>query len=83
MTDASVAADLGEALDVHSDLTAKVTFYHILLSDHFTEFLYFFISQISAAGVRVDACLLDDLCCTCTADSINACQADFDALISG
>ena len=72
MTDASVAADLGEALDVHSDLTAKVTFNHILLSNNFAEFLYFFISQISAAGVGVDAC-----------DSINACQADLDALISG
>ena len=64
-------------------LTAKVTFNHILLSNNFAEFLYFFISQISAAGVGVDACFLDDLCCTCTADSINACQADLDALISG
>ena len=50
VTDASVAADLSEALDVHSDLTAKVTFYHILFSDHFAEFLNFLISQISAAG---------------------------------
>jgi hypothetical protein len=61
VTDASVAADFGKALDVHSNFTAKVTFYQVLALNDFTEFLNFFVGQISAAGIRIDACLLEDL----------------------
>ena len=83
MTDASVAADLRETLDVHGDFSAEITFDHVILSDNFAEFLDFFISQIPASGIGIDARLLDDLCCRGTADAINAGQANLNTLISG
>ena len=83
VTDASVATDLSETLDVHSDFTAKVTFYHVILSDDFAELLDFFVGQVSAPCVCIDACLLDEHCCGCAADAINAGQTDLNALISG
>ena len=83
MTDASVAADLSETLDVHGDFSAEVTFDHIIRSDNFAELLDFIASQIPASGIGIHACLVDDLGCRGTADAINAGQADLNALISG
>jgi hypothetical protein len=83
VTDASVAADLRETLDVHGDFSAEITFDHVFLSDDFAEFLDFFVSQIPASGIGIDACLFDDFCCRGTANAIDAGQADLDALISG
>ena len=83
VTDASVAADLGKSLDVHRDLTAKVTFDMIIISDDLSEFPDFIIGQISAAGIGIHTGLLDDLRRGRAADAINAGQADLNTLLSG
>ncbi len=80
VTVASVAADLSKTLDIHSGLTAKITFYRVVFSDFLAELLDFIIGEIAAAGVRIDTCLCKDLICGFAADSINVGEADFDTL---
>ena len=60
MTDAPVAADLLQTLDIHGDLTSQVTFYHLSLIDDSGNFLYLIVGQVSYTGIRVNTCLCQD-----------------------
>ena len=53
MTDTSVASDLLQTFDVHSDFSTKISFYNLTLIDNCAESLYFIVCQISAACVRI------------------------------
>ena len=82
MTHAAIAADLAEALDVQSGLTAQIALDDIVV-DHVTELLLLGVSQILHAGVRVDPGLFQDVLRALAANAIDIGQADFNALILG
>ena len=62
MTNTSVASDFLQSLDVHCDLSSKITLYGNGLVDYITDTSYFFIGQISDTGIRIDICLLPESC---------------------
>ena len=47
MTDTSVASDFLQSLDIQSDFTTKITFYHHCLINDSLKSLNFIISQVS------------------------------------
>ena len=54
MATASIAADIHQSLDVHVDLTTKVTFNQVAF-DGFSELNYVSVFEILHADVRIDA----------------------------
>lgn len=83
VANASVAADLGEHLDVHRNITAKITFDHVVCCDLISELLDLVVCQISAAGVRIDSCSRENLVGRGAADAIDGSEADLYSLVSG
>jgi len=83
MTEAAIAADLHQALDVHGNLTAKVTFNLEILVDVVTQLTDIFFGQILNAHIGVDAGGVDDLVCGGTADAVDIRQGDFNAFFPG
>ena len=71
MTNTSVASDFLQSLDVHCDLTTKVTLNGNGLVDCITNTSYFFIGQISDTGIRIDICLLQNFYGTCSTDTVD------------
>ena len=71
MTDAPVAADLLQTLDIHGDLTSQVTFYHLSLIDDSGNFLYLIVGQVSYTGIRVNTCLCQDSVGRSSSDSVD------------
>ena len=82
MTNAAIAADFLEALDIHSDLSAKITFNGVILFDDITDTVDFFVGEVLDAGVRIDIGLLKNLAGTRASDTVNVGQSDFNTLIS-
>ena len=80
MTQAAIAADLVQALDVQCGLAAQVALDDISV-DSVTELLLVSIGQILNAGVGVDTSLLQNVHSALAADTIDISQADFNALI--
>jgi len=82
MTQAAVAADLNQTLDVEADLTAQVTLYGVAVLDALTQLCCFFLSQILNAGVRVDTGLGQDFVGQLPSDAVDVGQADLYALLT-
>ena len=57
MTDASVAADFLQSLDVQRDLSSQITFNSHGFVDHFADLLNLIVCQVSAASVGINTCL--------------------------
>ena len=83
MTDATVAADFDQALDVQGDVSAKVAFHNVMMVDVFTQLGSVFLGQVLDADVGVDAGCSENVRRGFAADPVNIGQADFDALFSG
>ena len=60
VTDATIATDVHQSLDVHLDLAAQVTFHFVFVTDDFTHCGCLGIGPILDAGVLVDTSLLED-----------------------
>ena len=60
VTDATIATDVHQSLDVHLHLAAQVTFYLVFVTDHLTHSCCLGIGPILNAGVLVDTGLLED-----------------------
>ena len=58
VTDATVATDVHEALDVKLDLAAEVTFHFVIAADYFADFSCLSVSPILNLDVNVDTGLL-------------------------
>ena len=82
MTDSAIAANLLQSLDVHSDLSAKITLNSLSVSNNSCQLLHFVIGQILNTGVRINASLSKDTVCTCSTDSVDLSQTDFNTFFS-
>ena len=83
MTDSSVAADLLQSLDIHSDISAEITLNHnVKVFNSNTDLIDFLVGQISDAGARIDTCFCKDLARGGTADSKDIGQTDLNSLLS-
>ena len=83
MTQAAVAADLAQALDVHSGLTTQVTLDDIVMLDSITQQGLLLLSQILDAGIGVDTGGLQNLGCASGANAVDLGQSNFDPLVAG
>src|SRR6266705_3268706 len=82
---AAIGADLGQALDVHRDLPAQVTFDEDVFRarhpiDDLAQARDLFLAQVLGALVGIDACVLDDLLGGRVADAVDVGHGDDDAL---
>ena len=83
MTDASVAADLNESLDIKSDITSEVTLYTAVVVNVLSELGDIFLGQVSDAGIRINSCCCEDIVRSLAADTENISKADLHSFISG
>src|SRR5213592_2767491 len=61
MTQAAIAAEVHQTLDVDAGLTAKIAFDQIVAVDHFADLQDFLVAQLADATILRDLHLLDDL----------------------
>ena len=76
MTNAAVAADLDEALDIKRGLTPEITFYLEVLIDVFPEKVYIAFGKIPNADVGINAGFRQDLLGRGKADTVDIGKAD-------
>ena len=60
VTDAAIATDVHQSLDVHLHLAAQVTFHFVFVTDDFTNGCCLGIGPILHAGILVHTGLLED-----------------------
>ena len=80
MADATVAADFGQALDIHRHIAAQVALHGVLVADDLTQLGLLGVGQVLHAGIGVDARLLEDLARAGAANAINIGESDLDSL---
>ena len=80
MTQAAIAADFAQALDVQSGLTAQVAFDGVGL-DGVTQLLLVCVGQILYTGVGVDTSLRQDVLSALSANTVDISESDLDSLI--
>ena len=83
MTQAAVAADLAEALDVHSGLAAQVALDEVVMLNGVTELSLLLLGQVLHPGVGVDAGLGQHLGGPAGSDAVDIGQSNFDPLVAG
>src|SRR5437899_643197 len=82
MTQAAIAAEIHQPLDVDAGLTAKVALDEIVTVDHFADLQDFLVAQLADATIHGDLDLLDDLGRVLLADAMNVLKRDQHALVS-
>ncbi len=83
MADSTIAADLGQTLDIQSGLSSEVAFYQEVMVDAFTELGFFLIRKIFYSSVRVDTGFFENLFCAGSADAVDIGKAYLYSLIFG
>lgn len=79
---ATVALDALQALEVHADFAAKITFDDVLaVLDRVHDLRELLLRQIFGPDFRIDIGLIEDLDGVAWADAIDIPQSDIDALI--
>ena len=81
MPQALVAAEIHQALDVHRDVAAKITFYLIITINGFTNPEHLVIGQLTDAALTGDPDLIANFGGLCAADTENVSQPDLDAFL--
>src|ERR1700674_4437876 len=82
VTDAAIAADVHEPLDVHRDFGAQRTLDAKILFDRLTELVGIGVGEIANALLGVDASRLENPARKRAADSEDVRQADLDLLLT-
>src|SRR5258708_30208340 len=82
MTQAAIAAEIHQTLDVHAGLATQVAFDQIVAVDHFTNLQHFLIAQLIDAAIFANLDLLHDLGRILLADAMDVLERDQDALVS-
>src|ERR1700733_274013 len=82
MTQAAVAAEIHQTLDVHPGLATQVAFDQIVAVDHFTNLKDFLIAELIDAAIFWNLDLLHDLGRVLLADAMDVLERDQDALVS-
>ena len=83
VTQATVATDVHETLDVHRNFAAQVAFHFVALFEFLTDFVQFFSGEIIDAASPVDARSVKNFQGRYTADAVDVSQRDVRALASG
>src|SRR4030088_1866915 len=78
MTQAAVAAEIHQTLDVHAGLATQIAFDHVVAVDHFTNLQNFLIAQLRNATVIGNLDLLQDLGGVLLADTMDVLERDQD-----
>src|SRR5258708_29417022 len=81
MTQAAIAAEIHQPLDVHAGFTTQITFDEIVAIDHFTNLQPFLIAQLRDAAISRNLDLLDDVGRILLADAMDVLKRDQDALV--
>src|SRR6202049_4379584 len=81
MTQAAIAAEIHQTLDVHAGLATQVAFDQIVAVDHFTNLQYFLIAQLIDAAIIGNLDLLEDVGRILLADAMDVLERDQDALV--
>jgi hypothetical protein len=81
VTQAAVAAEVHQPLDVHRDFAAQVAFDLVVAVDRLADLQHFRVGQLVDAAVRRDADLVDDLLGKLLADAVNVLKRNDDALV--
>src|SRR3984885_15183884 len=82
MTQAAIAAEIHQTLDVHAGLATQVAFDQIVAVDHFTNLQHFLIAELVDAAIFWNLDLLHDLGRVLLADAMDVLERDQDALVS-
>src|SRR5690606_20616640 len=80
---ATIAADVDEALDVALHLAAQVAFHHEVLRDVLAQAVHLILEQISHARVGIHARRFHDLFGARAADPVNVRERHHDPLVAG
>src|ERR1700738_5003667 len=81
MTQAAIAAEIHQTLDVHADLATQIAFDQIVAVDHFTDLQNFLVGQLIDAAVSGNLDFLHDLGRILLADAMDVLERDLHALV--
>src|SRR6202048_2347086 len=81
MTQAAIAAEIHQTLDVHAGLATQVAFDQVVAVDHFTDLQHFLIAQLRHAAIIGNLDLLEDVGRILLADAMDVLERDQDALV--
>src|SRR5215469_6379530 len=81
VTQAAIAAEVHEPLDVDAGFAAKVALHHIVAVDHFADLQHFLVAQLVDAAILGDLDLLHDVGRDLRADAMDVLKRDQHALV--
>src|ERR1700731_3221013 len=81
MTQAAIAAEVHQTLDVHAGLATQVALDQIVTVDHFTDLQYFLIAELRHPAVIRNLDLFQDVGRVLLADAMDILERDQHALI--
>src|SRR3982074_1706304 len=81
MTQAAIAAEVHQTLDVDADFTTKIALDQIVAVDHFADLQNFLVAELADAALGGNLHLLDDLGRVLLADAMDVLERDQDALV--
>jgi hypothetical protein len=81
MPQATVAAEIHEALDVHGNLGAQITLHLVMGIDDLPNGIHLSIRKVIRLGVPIDAGLIEDLFGRRPPNAVDVCQSNLDALV--
>src|SRR6202012_465503 len=81
MTQAAIAAEVHQTLDVHAGLAAKVALHPIVAVDHFADLQHFLVGKLRHTAVIGNLYLLQDIGGVLLADAMDVLERDQDALV--
>src|SRR5258708_9706331 len=81
MTQAAIAAEIHQTLDVHAGLATQIAFDQIVAVDHFTDLQHFLIAQLRHAAVIGNLDLLQDVGRVLLADAMDVLKRDQNGLV--
>src|SRR5205814_3420769 len=83
MTQAAIAAEVHQTLDVDADLTTQVALDEIVAVDHFADLEHFGVAELIDATILGDLDLFQDLTGDLLTDAMDILKRDQHALVGG
>src|SRR3978361_1284155 len=81
MTQAAIAAEVHQTLDVDADFTTKIALDQIVAVDDFADLKHFLVAELAAPPLGLNLHLRDDLGRVLLADAMDVLERDQDALV--
>src|ERR1700733_7454704 len=81
MTQAAIAAEVHQTLDVHADFATKIALDQIVAVDHFADLQHFLVAQLADATVSGNLNLLHDVSSMLLTDAMDVLERDHHALV--